>query len=317
MRNHEELLRDRRAALRQDPAAIGAAELARQVLGWARSLDAGERVLREALREAAAGPRGPYGPVAEAGALGRAAALLAAAEAAAVLAARSTHTLTAEAGVTTTVVSALVPALVAESTALLGRPVVENASDTDRLRGAVVAQFPWLVHGFAAEEADESGLAEAVRLGEPLTDVDPSRLNSLSRGGCSPIQTLPRLVTGPELTAAAADIRILATSVLAAGDELHRRMAEAPDEPPTREADRRLAAGYETLYAAAACLGLWASGTQAEELWLRATLRALLVRLHRLLDEAPPALDPCPAGELPPEEALAATLTAEGPLLPF
>ncbi|MFJ8625991.1 hypothetical protein ACIRD3_24550 [Kitasatospora sp. NPDC093550] len=321
-RNHEELLRDRRAALRQDQSAVGAAELSRHVLDWARCLDAGERTLREALRDGAArpdaagpdaaGPGGSEVPVADARALGRAAALLGAAEAAAVLAARSAHTLTAESSVTTTMVSALVPALVAESTAGLGRPVAERTPDSERLRGAVVAQFPWLVHAFAAEEADEAGLAEAVRLGEPLVEVDPSRLNSLSRGGCSPIQALPRLVAGPALGTAPAEVQDLAKSVLAVGDELHRRMAEVPDEPRSTATDRQLAAAYETLYAAAACLGLWAAGAAVGELWLRAALRALLVRLHRLLGEEPPALAPQPA-----EELLAAGLTAEGPLLPF
>ncbi|MFE4520342.1 hypothetical protein ACFRMQ_40035 [Kitasatospora sp. NPDC056783] len=82
-RNHEELLRDRRAALRQDPAAVGAAELSRHVLGWARSLDAGERVLREALRDAASPTVHPDGAGADVGtgtdaaALGRAAPLAA------------------------------------------------------------------------------------------------------------------------------------------------------------------------------------------------------------------------------------------------
>ncbi|WP_441245354.1 hypothetical protein [Kitasatospora sp. McL0602] len=334
-RNHEELLRRRRAALRHDPAASGAAELSQQVLGWAQALDVGERTLRDAARgvlpeDGRADNRADNLADGRAGsrqALGRAAALLGAAEAAAALAARSAHTLTAESAVTSTVVSALVPALVAELTAELGRPVSDPDvgpdlgpdPEAERRRGAVVAQFPWLVHGFALETVDEGGLAEAVRLGAPLAELDADRLGSLSRGGCSPVQALPKVVSSPALGRASAGAQSLAKAVLSAGDELHRRMAEVPEVPQSTPADRRLAAAYETLYAAAACLALWTARTapvQGDELWLQAALRGLLGRLHRLLDEQCPDVD-----EHAVEETLAdrvvALAGAGGPLTPF
>jgi hypothetical protein len=80
-------------------------------------------------------------------------------------------------------------------------------------------------------------------------------------------------------------------------------MAEVPEAPQSTPADRQLAAAYETLYAAAAALECWAGQPEpgrGDELWLRATLRGLLARLHRLLDEPAPALDAQAA-----EEALA------------
>ncbi|MFD7642985.1 hypothetical protein ACFV4P_20270 [Kitasatospora sp. NPDC059795] len=304
-----------RALVNHDPAAVGAGPLALHVVGWAWNLDAGERALREALRD------GPVG-AADAHALGRAAALIGAAEAATRLAARSAHVLPAEAELTLPVVSALVPALVVEATSALARPAAVRAAGAERLRGAVVAQFPWLVHGFASEAVDGPGLAEALRLGAPLPvanedeDADADKGGSGSearpRGGCSPVQALPGLVDGPALEAAGAEVQSLAKSLLAAGDELHRRMAELPTEPEGSPTGCELAAAYETLYAAAACLSLWSAGVAVGPLWLRTALRALLVRLHRLLLEPPPVLDPYPA-----EELLAVAFGAGARLLTF
>ncbi|OKJ16767.1 hypothetical protein [Kitasatospora sp. CB01950] len=310
-----------RALVNHDPAAAGAGPLALHVVGWAWNLDAGERALREALRD------GPVG-AADAHALGRAAALIGAAEAATRLAARSAHVLPAEAELTLPVVSALVPALVVEATSALARPAAVRAAGAERLRGTVVAQFPWLVHGFASEAVDGPGLAEALRLGAPLPvanedededeDVDKGGAGSGSgsearpRGGCSPVQALPGLVGGPALEAAGAEVQSLAKSLLAAGDELHRRMAELPTEPEGSPTGCELAAAYETLYAAAACLALWSAGVAVGPLWLRTALRALLVRLHRLLLEPPPVLDPYPA-----EELLAVAFGAGARLLTF
>ncbi|MGW4380566.1 hypothetical protein [Kitasatospora sp. NPDC004531] len=291
-----------RALLDGDPAATGAGPLALHTVGWSWHLDAGERAVREALRDGAVGAD-------EAHALGRAAALLGAAEAAAALAARSAHVLPAEADVTLPVVSALVPALVAEATGALGRPAAVRPGGTEGFRGAVVARFPWLVNGFAAELVDGPGLAEAVRLGAPVPEADGG---AGPRGGCSPVQALPRLVGGPALDGAGAEVQSLAKALLEAGDELHRRMAELPTEPEGSPTGRELAAAYETLYAATACLTLWAAGTAVGPLWLRTALRALLVRLHRLLLEPPPVLDPYPA-----EELLAVALGAGARLLTF
>ncbi|MFJ8442402.1 hypothetical protein [Kitasatospora griseola] len=294
------------ALLGLDPAATGGGPLPLHVTGWAQSLDAGDRVLREALHVGAVGAAGAH-------ALGRAAALFGAAEAATVLAARSAHVLPAEADLTLTVVSALVPALVAEATSALDHPVAPQVPRTERLRGALTAQFPWLVHGFASEAVDGAGLAEAVRLGAPLpATVDAPGPDARPRGGCSPVQALPRLVGGSALDAAGAEVQSLAKSLLVAGDELHRRMAELPTEPAGSPTGRELAAAYETLYAATACLTLWAAGAAVGPLWLRTALRALLVRLHRLLLEPPPVLDPYPA-----EELLAIALGAGARLLTF
>ncbi|MGK4582326.1 hypothetical protein [Kitasatospora sp. HPMI-4] len=347
---HEGVFQLWRTVLRGEPSdgaetGFDDRELADAQLAWAlpaaRTLDAGERALRRAIRLAVE-RQGPTGrPPAEdpdvRRSLSRAASLLFAAEAAAVLSARAVHTLTGELSVLAPVVSALVPTLVAEVTATLA-DLTENGPvdvladryepvgpEPLRERNALAAQFPWLVHGFALESTDDR-LPSTMLLGAPLPPLDRSRLVPLSRGGCSVVQALPAAVgvLGQDgATAHGGEIHDLAKAVLAAGDELHRRMAEVLSVTDFEQPDRRLAAGYEDLYAAAACLQLWSAQRTAADgqplwedgIWLRAALRELLLRLRGLLESAPADV-PDHVGEALADRLVHAVRTG-GPLTPF
>ena len=257
----------------------------------ARVSDVGGRVVREALSRGTAQA-------------GRAGALVAATEATALLGRRSARLLAGEAAVTAAVLNAVLPRLLGEA------PTA--ASDL------LVQQFPVLVHGFAGELADTAGLSAAVRLDAEL----PAASARPARGGCSVVQALPATVRRlPELDAPAA-VRVAASAVLAAGDELHRRMAEVRSEREPVAAT--LAEAYGTLYAAAAALHLWAEHTGSAGFaegplwqdagWLHAALAELADRLTALLGLPGPASDDIAEayGKL-----LATAAEARSPLTPF
>lgn len=250
---------------------------------------------------------------------GRAGGLLAAAQATALLGGGSARVLPGEAAVTAVVVDAVVPRLLAQAA---GEEVPELA-DSDLL----IDQFPVLVHAFAAETADLAGLAAAVvvRPDQPQLAQDAGApLGRPTRAGCSVVQALPCAVRQLAALGAPAAVRERARAVLAAGDELHRRMADVRSigEPVART----LAEAYGLLYAAAACLHLWvacAAGAAgralwAEAGWLRAALGELADRLHALLGECDP-----PGRALDPDRtvaygaSLAAAARTGGPLTPF
>ncbi|MFE0458464.1 hypothetical protein ACFW1A_04275 [Kitasatospora sp. NPDC058965] len=240
------------------------------------------------------------------GPAGRAGALIAAAEAAAVLGGRSLRALPAEAEVTRAVLPVTLPQLLVPGLSLAA---VEP----------LVGYFPHLVRGFAAETVDQEGLAAAV-LGtapgpEPAEPVP-------ARGGCSAVQALPALLRTLPGRGAPKSVLDGANALLAAGDELHRRMAE------TRSAAdpgaRALAEAYGTLYAGAASLHLWAGHADARAAhplwaqagWLQAALTELAVRLSGQLGEptpyAPDALDGRRYGAL-----LVLAARTHAPLTPF
>ncbi|WP_035800614.1 hypothetical protein [Kitasatospora mediocidica] len=248
---------------------------------------------------------------------GRAGGLLAAAEAAALLGSRSARLLPGEAAVTAVVVDTVLPRL-------LGAAAGEQAAelgDADLL----IDQFPVLVHAFAAETADLDAVAEAARPGRSLP-VGEGRalLGRPTRAGCSVVQALPAAVRQLALLGAPAAVRERAGAVLAAGDELHRRMADVRTigEPVARV----LAEAYGLLYAAAACLHLWvahAAAAAGRPLWtgagwLRAALGELADRLHALLGESGPAGCPGdPERSVAYGASLAAAALTGGPLTPF
>ncbi|AUG78206.1 acyl-CoA dehydrogenase [Kitasatospora sp. MMS16-BH015] len=252
--------------------------------------------------------------------LARSAALLAAVEAAAVHGSRSIHALTGEMSVVSAVVKALAPSLVdgvitdlAEvlgSRAFLAEEYAEGAfqkiqrdhqvvaifdGSTVVNRNSLINQFPRLVRGFAAGTADAEGLARAAALDAAPGPLDFDRLTLLSRTGCSTVQALPATVEALAGLGASDELQRQAKALVATGDELHRRMADVRPSPRPSMASFELAAAYETLYAAAACLQLWtanaatAAGPLWEDaLWLRVTLRELHLRLLKQLGEARP-----------------------------
>ncbi|WP_035847802.1 hypothetical protein [Kitasatospora azatica] len=252
------------------------------------------------------------------GPAGRAGALIAAAEAAALLADRSVPALPAEAELTKAVLAVTLPQLIAP-----GLPLADVQP--------LVGHFPQLVRGFAAELVDRDGLAAAV-LGRPAADpsgplpargcAQSTRSCAQSTRGCSAVQALPGLLRTLPGRGAPRQVLDGATALLAAGDELHRRMAETRSAAET--AARPLAEAYGTLYAGAAALHLWAAYAEARAAhplwaqagWLRAVLAELAVRLAGQLGEPVPypveALDGRRYGAL---MALAARTHA--PLTPF
>jgi hypothetical protein len=254
--------------------------------------------------------------------LARSAGTLVAAEAAALLGIRSAHTLTGELSVGSALLKALAPTLVDGMIAELGELVGLRAHLVDGYahgafqklrrdhgivsifdgstvvnRNALINQFTRLGRGYARGAVDAEGLRRAGDLAEPVGPMPWAGLRLLTRGGCSPVQDLPRLVATLPAAGAPAELLGRAWSVLRAAEELHARMARLrPSARPGMPAFE-LAAGYELLYAAAACLHLWAANTAAAgpapgwegALWARAGLRELVARLQPWLPTDPKA----------------------------
>ncbi|MFD0571426.1 hypothetical protein ACFQ0T_22280 [Kitasatospora gansuensis] len=178
------------------------------------------------------------------------------------------------------------------------------------------------MHAFAAETADTARLTSAARLGAQLPERAAN--GQAPRGGCSIVQALPGAVR--EL-AAPAPVVDRARALLAAGDELHRRMADV--RSVTDPAAQPLARAYGTLFAAAACLHLWTANSTAaaghplwaEAGWLAGALEALTALLGGQLELpetwlAGLGLPPVGAATAPFGALLLAEAEA-GPLTPF
>jgi alkylation response protein AidB-like acyl-CoA dehydrogenase len=272
--------------------------------------------------------------------LARCAALLVAAEAATLTATRSAHSLTGELSVISAIVKGLVPtladAMIAELSEVLGarsflteeyehgafqkiwrdhQIVAIFDGSTPVNRDALSRQFPRLVRGYRAGDADWDGLREAAAAGTRPRPLDHARLALLSRHGCSTVQSLPELATRIAGDAAPAGLVARTAALVKLAGELHRRMAGARPAAHPPASHYEWAAGYELVYAGAACLHLWrastatapatsgaaatrnaprAAGWPAEPLWrdalwVRAALRELTSRLAVLLRCAPPA----------------------------
>lgn len=253
--------------------------------------------------------------------LGRAAALLAAAEAAALVAARSLHALTGEMSVASAVVKAAVPDLVdaalSDLAELLGarsfltgvyahgafqklrrdhRIVAVFDGSTPVNRAALVLQFPRLAACQAAAEFDVEGLAEAVAPGTGLRPLDRDALTLFSRHGCSPVQSLPTLCAAIAAADGPAGLAEHAAGLAGAARRVRTLMSEVRPSARPPAASYELAAAYELCYVGAACLHLWATvGTSkaaeplwADALWVRCALRAVRHRLADVLRTAAP-----------------------------
>lgn len=343
-----------------------ARQLTRSVCA-ALPLGAGEHALRIAtawaVEESVADGR-PLAalPTVRAG-LVRSAALLAAMESAAVLTARSAHSLTDELSVLSSIVKVLAPALgdvligelaeVAGSRATPCGGAADGAAyaadaafqkvardhqtlvifdgDGSVVRDEVIGQFPRLVTGFLEGTADRDGLDRAKALGTKVGRLDPARLGSRSRRGCSAVQSLPALTAeiGEFVEHAADELRELfdlARLLTWLADETHARMTEiSPAARPTAEA-YELASSYELLYAGAAVLHLWRAGVGERDdeplwqgaLWARAALYELLALLHHRLGLAPPLRNALRDEDAEQLLALLRAAVADGaPVTPF
>ncbi len=184
---------------------------------------------------------------------GRAGALVAAAQAAALLGSRSAGVLEPESQLTAAVLGVALPGLLGPL------PGVDPGAAEELM----IRQFPFMVRGFVSETADLVGLAVAARLAAPLDAPDRPppgqavRAHRAARGGCSAVQALPLAVRALTGLGAPQGVRSRAVDLLAAGDELHRLMAEV--RSAADPGARTLARAYGTLYAAAACLHLWSA----------------------------------------------------------
>ncbi|WP_414942500.1 acyl-CoA dehydrogenase family protein [Amycolatopsis sp. cmx-11-51] len=282
-------------------------------------------------------------------ALGRCAALLAAAEATAVVSSRSIHALTGEMSVISAVVKALVPTLtdvmLGEVAELLGaRSFLTDVyahgafqkiwrdhqivsvfdGSTPVNRSALIQQFPRLAREFAAGTVDTDGLAKAVSVGSAPGPLDRGALTLLSRRGCSLLQSLPALAGSITAETAPDGLAAHATALAATTRRVHELMAEVPPAAHPPMAAYELAAAYELCYAGAACLHTWSAERHRDEplwengLWVRAALRALRVRLDATLRLPAPGAE---AGDDLIDDAIAERVAAAArtgaPVTPF
>ena len=243
--------------------------------------------------------------------LGQVAASLLLAEATAVLGARAIQELTGELAVISAVTKALVPTLVQEAIDRMAEILGERAvltghfadgrfaklerdhrivavfdGNTAVSRNALIDHFPLLASGYRRGTVDSTGLRAAAEPAGAPTPFDPGRLVLVATRGCSVVQALPAVVARLQSDAVSGEIpqgvRVLATAVLAATDDLHvelgalRRSARSVPASAFALAER-----YELCYAAAACLQLWAAADpgRRDPMWLTACLRAALDRL--------------------------------------
>ncbi|RKN41220.1 acyl-CoA dehydrogenase family protein [Streptomyces hoynatensis] len=168
-------------------------------------------------------------------------------------------------------------------------------------RHAVVNHFPRLARNYASGTADLDGVAEATALGSPVRPLDPTRLQVMSRTGCSIVQALPAVAARVARAAAAgeapATLAEAAGAAEAAVRRVHERMARVAPSPKPPIAAFDLAAAYELGFAAAVCLHVWerraASGADArsaawdEARWVEGALWALLDRLGEAAGQEP------------------------------
>ncbi|MGC5344675.1 acyl-CoA dehydrogenase family protein [Streptomyces sp. DT171] len=244
--------------------------------------------------------------------LGRAYATLFACEAVGAVANRSIAALPGEQSVASSVVKALVPARVDELIADCGELLGSRAFLTELYehggfqklardhrvvgifdgnqavnRNALVNQFPVLARRYREARVDAAGLALAVTLTSPLPSADPGRLELVSRGGSSLVQSLPAAVA--ELRAGpGTDPRLLALAERLAErcGTLHGELAALRPSPTASARSFELAECYEECFAGAAVLHLWLAGSRRparsklwqDGLWARAALAALLGR---------------------------------------
>ncbi|WP_328380545.1 acyl-CoA dehydrogenase family protein (plasmid) [Streptomyces sp. NBC_00440] len=251
------------------------------------------------------------------------------AEATALVTTRSIHTLPGELAVLSAAAKSFVPTLVDGSIRRLAKVMGSRAllaGDTHRhgrfqkvqrdhrvvgiFDGstvvnlqALIAHFPALARGYRRRAVDAPGLAAACDPAAGLPAFDRTRLELLSRRGCSPVQAVPAAVE--ELRALAGDGTVPASLVELAArwqtfiEELVDRLSEQrPTASATPARAFALAERYSACVAASAALHLWLRGRHLAPqgtaalwdsgLWLESALSGLL---HRL---APQLQGPCP-----------------------
>ncbi len=241
-------------------------------------------------------------------------------EALALVACRSVHTLTGELSVTSAVTKYLVPTgsegVIRELTRLLGaraflkdvhaHGMFQKVDRDHRIVGlfdgntlvnlnSLISQFRSLVRTYRRGTGDTAGAEAAFRLAAPLPEFEPGRLSLVARRGSGVIASLPGSVA--LLRAAAAEDPALkaalnsAERLLVAGERVHAEMEvhqSTVSDLPVAAFDA--AKQYAWLFAAAACLGVWAQSREAaaesgtawlwqDGRWLRAALDRLLRRL--------------------------------------
>jgi hypothetical protein len=156
---------------------------------------------------------------------------------------------------------------------------------------SLINQFDRLSRQFRRNRVDIEGLSAAVRLGAPLPPLQPNAFRVVSRNGCSVMQAMadPAAITG--LATAPPPVRTMVENLAARIREVHEALGAGarPQRDPPAEAFE-LARSYETCFAAAACVLLWAAnhervpdGAAAVSwragIWLLAGLNLLLGRL--------------------------------------
>ncbi|MDX3100854.1 acyl-CoA dehydrogenase [Nonomuraea angiospora] len=208
------------------------------------------------------------------------------AEAVTLVSTRSIHSLTGEQSLISAVVKYYVPTLIDRTLQRLAKVLGARALLTDGAfqkiwrdhaivgvfdgntwvnLNTLVNQFPALVRGYRGARVDEEGLAAATGLKQPLPPLDPGRLSLAARDGCSLVQSLAGNSGAPQ------ELRDRA-------DRLHSSMAGW--RPRGREVPPELfglAREYARLYAAAACVRLWADNA-LDDVWLRACLARVFDR---------------------------------------
>lgn len=270
----------------------------------ALSLGAGDHGLRLAARFCA--ERSLYGrrlaelPLAR-HTLAEAAADLLTAEAVSVVAARGIHAMTEEMSVLSAITKYLVPTLVGEALAGLGRLLGARAyltgvhahgmfqkierdhrivglfdGNTQVNLNALINQFSRLGRGLRAGAAnhavDDTGLAATVTLTAPLPEFDPGRLALVAKNGCGIVRELPSVVARLRAEAQAGTappaLADLAAEVLGVASELHDGLtAYRPVPRSVSAAAFELAERYAATFAAVACLLLW----ERNHAWVAAT----------------------------------------------
>ncbi|WP_053174861.1 acyl-CoA dehydrogenase [Nonomuraea sp. SBT364] len=208
------------------------------------------------------------------------------AEAVTVVSTRSIHSLTGEQSLISAIVKYYVPTLIDRTIQRLAKVLGARAllmdgpfqkiwrdhaivgvfdGNTWVNLSTLVNQFPALTRGYRDARVDQEGLAAATGLKQPLPPLDPGRLSLAARDGCSLVQSLAVSPDAPE------ELRDRA-------DRLHRSMAEW--RPRGREVPPELfglARDYAQLYAAAACVRVWADNA-LDDVWLRACLARVFGR---------------------------------------
>ncbi|MYU24056.1 acyl-CoA dehydrogenase family protein [Streptomyces sp. SID8352] len=242
--------------------------------------------------------------------LGRAHATLLACEAVSLVANRSAGALPGEQSVASSVVKSFVPervdALIADCGELLGGRAfltglhehgsfqklardhrVVGIFDGNQAvnRNALVNQFPVLARRYREARVDADGLARAVDPGSAAPPTDPGRLELVSRGGSSLVQSVPSAIAALRAVPGT-DPRLLALAgrLAARCDALHAELAALRPSPVASARAFQLAEEYEECFAGAAVLHLWLAGGGAparpelwrDGLWARAALAVLL-----------------------------------------